>query len=70
MDTYQSLAIRKRSFPTYLFPFAVDGGGNLFLADCRTDRGAVYIWWHDVLEGNLLDLRTGIGEFWTYLETD
>jgi len=51
-------------------PFAVDGGGNLFLADCRTDRGAVYIWWHDVLEGNLLDLRTGIGEFWTYLETD
>lgn len=68
IDTYRNLALSKKVIPAYLFPFAVDGGGNLFLVDCRGDEGWVYIWWHDVVDGSLLDLRTSISEFWTFLE--
>jgi hypothetical protein len=68
MDTYRDLALKRNVLPKYLFPFAVDGGGNLFLVDCRSDDGSVYVWWHDVPDDNLLDLRTGISEFWSYLE--
>jgi hypothetical protein len=68
MDAYRSLVLKRKILPPYFFPFAVDGGGNLFLVDCRSDEGAVYVWWHDVLEQNLFDLRVGIADFWSYLE--
>jgi SMI1 / KNR4 family (SUKH-1) len=67
MDTYRMLVLKRKVLPEYLFPFAVDGGGNLFLVDCRSDDGSVYVWWHDVPDNNLLDLRTGISDFWSYL---
>lgn len=69
IDAYRNLALGKEAIPAYLFPFAIDGGGNLLLVDCRTDEGWVYVWWHDVVDDGLLDLRTGISEFWTFLET-
>jgi hypothetical protein len=69
MDTYRTLVVRQKLLPLYLFPFAVDGGGNVFLVDCRSTDGSVYVWWHDVTSNNLLDLRTGISEFWSYLES-
>lgn len=67
MGAYRSLVQEREIHPPYLFPFAVDGGGNLFLVDCRSEDGAVYVWWHDEPEENLLDLRVGIADFWTYL---
>jgi hypothetical protein len=70
IGAYESLVLKRRIIPSYFFPFAVDGGGNLFLVDCRSDEGAVYVWWHDVLDENLLDLRVGIAEFWSYVESD
>jgi hypothetical protein len=69
MDAYRSLVLKKKILPQYLFPFAVDGGGNLFLVDCRSDEGSVYVWWHDVPDNKLLDLRIGIAEFWSYLQS-
>jgi cell wall assembly regulator SMI1 len=68
MEAYRSLIQERKILPPYLFPFAVDGGGNLFLVDCREDDGWVYVWWHDVPDNNLLDLRTGISEFWSHLQ--
>jgi len=68
MDAYRSLVLKRKILPPYSFPFAVDGGGNLFLVDCRSDEGPVYVWWHDVPDQNLLDLRVGIADFWSYLE--
>ena len=68
IDTYRTLLSKGNLLPQYLFPFAIDGGGNLFLVDCRSDEGSVYVWWQDVPNNNLLDLRTGISEFWSYLE--
>jgi len=67
MDVYRHLVLKQGVIPKYLFPFAIDGGGNPFLVDCRTDEGWVYVWWHDVSDNNLDDLRTGIGAFWNYV---
>lgn len=68
MDVYRSLVLKRKILPPHFFAFAVDGGGNLFLTDCRSDEGAVYVWWHDVSDENLLDLRVGFADFWSSLE--
>jgi hypothetical protein len=70
MGTYRDLVLQRKIIANHFFPFAIDGGGNLFLVDCRTDEGAVYVWWHDVSDDNLLDLHTGISGFWSFLENE
>ena len=67
LNVYRMLALDKGVIPKYLFPFAVDGGGNLFVIDCRSGDGWVYIWWHDVPDDSLLDLHTRISDFWSHL---
>lgn len=70
MGSYELLVLKRKILPRHFFPFAIDGGGNLFLVDCRSDEGLVYIWWHDVPDDNLLDLRVGISDFWPNLKMD
>src|SRR5579872_1087362 len=60
MDAYRTLVLKQKLLPSYFFPFAIDGGSNLFLVDCRSNEGFVYVWRHDVPDQNLLDLRVGI----------
>lgn len=43
MSAYRLLALQRKEFPSYFFPFAIDGGGNMFLVDCRSEEGSVYI---------------------------
>ena len=68
MDTYRSLVMKKSgratSFRWHRW------WRQLFLIDCRSDEGAVYIWWHDVPDQNLLDLRVGIADCWSCLAAD
>jgi hypothetical protein len=68
--TYRMMALSKRAFPRRFFPFAVDGGGNLFLVDCESSEAGVYVWWHDVACDNFLDLKVTFGEFWTHFRED
>lgn len=65
VGVYRLMALQRKLLPLYFFPFAIDGGGNLFLVDCRFDAGPVYVWWLDVSDDNLLDLRVGIADFWS-----
>jgi len=62
---FRTLALGKKVFPPHMFPFAIDGGGNLLLADCATPEAAVYIWWHDVSENSLVATGVGIADFWS-----
>lgn len=42
VDSYRHIVIEKSLAPTWLFPFAVDSGGDYFMVDIRCERGSVF----------------------------
>jgi SMI1 / KNR4 family (SUKH-1) len=70
VDAYRDLALKKRVFPLQFFPFAVEGGGDLFLVDCSTPDGMVYLWRHDLSAETLVSLHSRIDDFWSRVTDD
>jgi hypothetical protein len=72
VDTYQHLVLHKRIVPKQYFPFAVDGGGDYFFADCSTDEGLVHYYRSDPPgdEGPLISLGLSVGNFWIRLKAE
>ena len=62
--TYDLFAISKQVTPTHLFPFAVDSGGDCFLADCSSADGDVVLYVHDTAFEHLRPLHLTFERFW------
>lgn len=62
--SYHLLVEDRGIVPRHFFPFAVDGGGDYFFVDCRTDEGRVHFFRADEdPPEQLLDLGVGIADF-------
>jgi hypothetical protein len=66
---YQQLTQRVL-VPTSWFPFAIDPGGNVLLADCSSPEGMVYVCRTDAARKRSAPLNVGIDEFWTHMRPD
>ena len=62
--TYDLFAISKKIIPAHLFPFADDGGGDCFLADCSSPDGNVVLFVHDTAFEHLQPLHVTFKQFW------
>jgi SMI1/KNR4 family protein SUKH-1 len=62
--TYDLFALSKKVIPTHLFPFAVDPGGDCFLADCSSADGDVVLYVHDTAFEHLRPLHLTLEQFW------
>jgi hypothetical protein len=70
VDTYRKLVLSLNLVAPSMFPFAVDGSGDYFLVDCRTDVGNVYLYRGDTAsESPLVDLGCTFDAFWSSLTT-
>lgn len=69
--TYLTLVRERKIVPARFFPFAVDGGGDYFLVDTASRKGAVYFFRGDS-DGpdRLLSLYLGVLEFWEALKPE
>jgi len=62
--TYDLFVISKKIIPAHLFPFAVDDGGDCFLADCSSPDGNVVLFVHDTAFEHLRPLHVTFKQFW------
>jgi SMI1 / KNR4 family (SUKH-1) len=62
--TYNLFAIAKKLTPVHLFPFAVDSGGDCFLADCSSADGEVVLYVHDTAFEHLRPLHLTFEQLW------
>jgi hypothetical protein len=74
VGAYKKLILERDLGPRKLFPFAVDGGGDYFFADCDTPEAMVYFfrsdYWSNDRRECLLGLSMGIDEFLTHLKLE
>jgi hypothetical protein len=74
VSVYRRLILEKALAPRTFFPFAVDGGGDYFFADCGTPEAMVYFfrgdYWSSDRSKCLLGLSMGFDEFLSRLKTE
>ena len=70
VKTYLLLVRERKIVPSHFFPFAVDGGGEYFFVDTKSEEGAVYFFRSDSNEPGLLPLNLGVREFWQALKPE
>jgi hypothetical protein len=71
VNSYGRLVIEQGLVPRHLFPFAIDGGGDYFLADCSTSEGSVSFYRGDSSDAErLLDLDVSFEQFWNSLKSE
>ena len=71
VQSYKRLVVALKLVPTSMFPFAIDGGGDYFLVDCRTVKGRVYLYRGNTDKHNpLVDLELDFDDFWASLKSE
>lgn len=71
INAYQRLVLGKKIVPRQFFPFAIDGGGDYFFADCTTSDARVFFYRSDTADADhLLNLDMGLEEFWSFLKSE
>jgi hypothetical protein len=71
---YRTLVLEKKIMPKHFFPFAVDGGGDYFFADCSNPDARVYFfrgdYWLSDREKCVVDLSVNFEGFLTHLKPE
>lgn len=72
VNAYRDLTTVQRLVPRQFFPFAADGGGNLFLVDCASSDGDVYFYRSDTAfeDTRLEPLNLDVNKFWSSLKPE
>ncbi|WP_371861258.1 SMI1/KNR4 family protein [Pseudoduganella lutea] len=68
VSMYQNLVLDKGIVFLSYFPFAIDGGGDYFFADCSTEIAEVSFFSGELR--SLIPLSIGISEFWMKLKPE
>ena len=74
VKSYRALVLEKQLVPRTFFPFAVDGGGDYFFADCSDPNGQVYFFngeaWFDDRDRCLVKLPVDFDGFFASLKPE
>jgi hypothetical protein len=68
-EYYKVAVLEEQLVPLSFFPFAVDGGVNLFFVDCSTPEAKVFFYDYDASPERdaVIDLHISFTEFWNAL---
>ena len=74
VETYRDLVLEKQLVPRTFFPFAADGGGDYFFADCSDPNAQVYFFdsekWFDDRDKCLVKLPVDFDGFFASLKPE
>ena len=71
LASYKRLVSEKKLVPWHFLPFAVDGGGDYFFADCSTSDAEVYFYRSDSASNKpLVSLDLAFNQFWRSLKDE